>query len=216
MISLTEENYLKAIFHLKDADNRVTVNDISRLLQIKMPSVNSMMKKFAARKWVIYESYKPIRITASGFKQAALIVRKHRLTEMYLVEKMHFGWEDVHEIAEQLEHVKSEKFFDKMDQLLNHPTTDPHGEPIPDKDGNIIAQNLRKLSLCRPGAEVIFSAVTESDDVFLKFLNSRNLELGQKFMVLNIEDFDQSMTLLCEGEEKILSHKVTEKLLVKE
>ncbi len=215
MISLTEENYLKAIFHLTDEKRNATVNDISRMLQVKMPSVNSMMKKFAARKWVIYESYKPLKITDLGMKQAALVVRKHRLTEMFLVEKMNFGWENVHEIAEQLEHVQSEKFFDKMDELLNFPKTDPHGEPIPDKDGNIFAQDLKKLSACEIGTEVVFSAVTVSDDVFLKYLNSKNLELGQKLKILEIEEYDCSMTIQIAKNKVILSQIVTEKLLVK-
>ena len=101
MISLSEENYLKAIFHLADKENTVTINEISKFLDVKMPSVNNMMKKFAEKNWVRYESYKPLKITDSGKKQAALVVRKHRLTEMFLVEKMNFGWENVHEIAEQ-------------------------------------------------------------------------------------------------------------------
>ena len=141
MISLSEENYLKAIFHLADKENTVTINEISKFLDVKMPSVNNMMKKFAEKNWVRYESYKPLKITDSGKKQAALVVRKHRLTEMFLVEKMNFGWENVHEIAEQLEHIHSDTFFDKMDEILNFPKYDPHGEPIPDKDGNIIAQD---------------------------------------------------------------------------
>ncbi len=133
MNSLTEENYLKAIFHLISPQNTVTVNELSKLLKIKMPSVNSMMKKFADKNWVKYEPYQPICITDLGKKEAALVVRKHRLTEMFLVEKMGFGWEIVHEIAEQVEHIHSDLFFEKMDELLNYPKADPHGEPIPDK-----------------------------------------------------------------------------------
>ena len=167
MLSLTEENYLKAIFHLINDENTVTINELSKFLNVKMPSVNNMMKKFADKKWVIYESYKPLKITDSGKKEAALIVRKHRLTEMFLVEKMNFGWETVHEIAEQLEHIHSETFFDKMDELLNYPKYDPHGEPIPDKEGNIIAQDLKKLSSCEIGEQAIFTAVTITDDDFL-------------------------------------------------
>ena len=155
MNSLTEENYLKAFFHLSDDNNQVTVNELSKFLNIKMPSVNSMMKKFAEKKWVIYETYKPIKITDLGKREAAIVVRKHRLTEMFLVEKMEFGWENVHEIAEQLEHIHSEDFFDKMDELLNYPKVDPHGEPIPDKEGNIINQNFLKLSECKENVKYI-------------------------------------------------------------
>ncbi|MGA9211382.1 metal-dependent transcriptional regulator [Kaistella sp.] len=216
MISLTEENYLKAIFHLRNDDNTVTVNELSKFLNVKMPSVNNMMKKFAQKNWVIYEIYKPLKITEEGNKQAALIVRKHRLTEMFLVEKMNFGWENVHEIAEQLEHVHSDILFDKMDEILQYPKFDPHGEPIPDKEGNIIALDLQKLSSCRIGDQIIFSSVTVSDDEFLNYLNSKELELGKKLQILEIEKYDQSMTILKEDQIKItLSKMVCDKILVK-
>ena len=215
MISLSEENYLKAIFHLADKENTVTINEISKFLDVKMPSVNNMMKKFAEKNWVRYESYKPLKITDSGKKQAALVVRKHRLTEMFLVEKMNFGWENVHEIAEQLEHIHSETFFDKMDEILNFPKYDPHGEPIPDKDGNIIAQDLKKLSEFEKHEKVIFTSVTISDDDFLTYLNIKNLELGKEIEVLDIEIFDKSMTVKIDKTPTVLSKIVCDKILVK-
>ena len=215
MNSLTEENYLKAIFHLLDSENQVTVNELSKFLQIKMPSVNSMMKKFADKNWVIYETYKPIRVTELGRKEAAIVVRKHRLTEMFLVEKMGFGWENVHEIAEQLEHVHSEDFFDKMDEILNFPKVDPHGEPIPDKDGIIITQNLKKLSECKINDMVILTSVTISTDDFLNYLNQRNLALGAEILIKNIEKFDGSMQIEFSDRTEVLSKMVCEKLLVK-
>jgi DtxR family Mn-dependent transcriptional regulator len=215
MISLTEENYLKAIFHLRKDDNTVTVNELSKFMNVKMPSVNNMMKKFAQKDWVIYETYKPLIITALGKKEAALIVRKHRLTEMFLVEKMNFGWENVHEIAEQLEHVHSEMFFDKMDELLQFPKFDPHGEPIPNKDGAIISLDLQKLSETKKGDTVTFSAVTVSDDDFLNFLNSKELELGNILTVVDIEKYDESMTVGKDDNRKIvLSKMVCDKILV--
>ena len=215
MNSLTEENYLKAIFHLLDSENQVTVNELSKFLQIKMPSVNSMMKKFADKNWVIYETYKPIKVTELGRKEAAIVVRKHRLTEMFLVEKMGFGWENVHEIAEQLEHVHSEDFFDKMDEILNFPKVDPHGEPIPDKDGIIITQNLKKLSECKINETVILTSVTISTDDFLNYLNQRNLALGAEILIKNIEKFDGSMQITFSDRIEVLSKMVCEKLLVK-
>ena len=154
-----------------------------------------MMKKFAHKNWVIYEAYKPLQITTEGKKEAALIVRKHRLTEMFLVEKMNFGWENVHEIAEQLEHVHSDIFFDKMDEILNYPKVDPHGEPIPNKNGEIISLDLQKLSDCKMGEHVVFSAVTISDDDFLSYLNTKHLELGEKWEILEIEKYDQSIMI---------------------
>lgn len=215
MNSLTEENYLKALYHLVNENDEVSVNDLSRQLNIKMPSVNSMVKKFADKNWVKYESYKPIKLTESGKKEASLIVRKHRLTEMFLVENMGFGWENVHEIAEQLEHIHSDLFFDKMDEILNYPKMDPHGEPIPDKDGNIIQPDHKKLSKCKENQTVELASVTTSSEEFLNFLNKRDLSLGTKLKILQIEGFDQSMLIAYNGREENFSKTVCERLLVK-
>ncbi|MEG0761711.1 metal-dependent transcriptional regulator [Chryseobacterium sp.] len=213
--TLTEENYLKALFHLVDDNNNVTINELSKFLNVKMPSTNNMMKKFAEKKWVIYETYKPLTVTSSGMREASLVVRKHRLTEMFLVEKMNFGWENVHEIAEQLEHLHSQIFFDKMDEILNYPKYDPHGEPIPDKQGNIIAQDLLQLSNCSVGDKVIFTSLTLSDDGFLTYLTGKNLLLNTEISVLKIENFDKSMTIEINNSKEILSRQATEKILVK-
>ena len=213
--TLTEENYLKALFHLVDNEGKVTINELSKFLNVKMPSVNNMMKKFADKKWVIYETYKPLVVTENGKREAALVVRKHRLTEMFLVKKMNFGWENVHEIAEQLEHVHSQIFFDKMDEILDYPKFDPHGEPIPDKDGNIIAQDLQKLSACTVGETVIFASVTLSDDGFLSYLNDRKLLLNTRIKIIKIEEFDKSMTIEIGANKEIISRKATEIILVK-
>ena len=215
MNSLTEENYLKALYHFVNENDEVSVNDLSRQLNIKMPSVNSMIKKFADKNWVKYESYKPIRLTESGKKEASLIVRKHRLTEMFLVEKMGFGWENVHEIAEQLEHIHSELFFDKMDEILNYPKVDPHGEPIPDKDGNVIQPDLKKLSKCKENETVELASVTTSSEEFLNFLYKRNLSLGTEIKVLQREEFDQSMKVFYNNQEENFSKTVCDRLLVK-
>lgn len=215
MNSLTEENYLKALYHLVNENDEVSVNDLSRQLNIKMPSVNSMIKKFAEKNWVRYESYKPIKLTEYGKKEASLIVRKHRLTEMFLVEKMGFGWENVHEIAEQLEHIHSDLFFDKMDEILNYPKVDPHGEPIPDKDGNLIQPDLKKLSQCKENETVELASVTTSSEEFLNFLNKRNLSLGTAIKVLQKEDFDQSMKVSYNDQQENFSKTVCDRLLVK-
>lgn len=215
MHSYTEENYLKALFNLSAEKGEVTVNEVSKELGIKMPTVNSMMKKLADKKLVQYESYKPLRLTEKGKKEAGLIIRKHRLTEMFLVQQMGFGWEQVHEIAEQIEHLQSPAFFEKMDALLGHPTTDPHGSPIPDKSGKMEWLQYEKLSNCKPGDTVKLSAVLQTSDEFLKFLNSRELKLGQKIKVKRIEKFDDSMTVSYgKKTDEMLSHTVSERLLV--
>lgn len=181
--TLTEENYLKALFHLTQEKDFVQTNELSKLLSVKMPSVNSMMKKFAEKNWVTVEAYKPILVTDLGKKEAALVVRKHRLTEMFLVEKMQFSWDNVHEIAEQLEHVHSQLFFDKMDELLNFPTNDPHGESIPDKNGHYTPEKLIKLSDCQQNETLIIRVVDGSDDTFLKFLTKNDLKIGSKIVI---------------------------------
>ena len=215
MISLTEENYLKAMFHLSPGSGEVSVNELSRLLEIKMSTVNSMMKKLAQKKLVHYESYKPLRLTEKGRKEAALIVRKHRLTEMFLVQKMGFSWEQVHAIAEQVEHVQSPEFFEKMDELLNYPRTDPHGSPIPDKNGKIMPTHYVLLSDCAAGDKVVLKAVTHSTDDFLKYLNSRDLRLGLNMTIKTVEPYDGSMVCNCGSRKNLVfSQVVCSKLLV--
>ncbi len=214
MNTYAEENYLKALFNLSNEKGEVTVQELSKQLQIKMPSVNSMIKKLAEKKMVYYESYKPLRLTEKGKKEAGLIIRKHRLTEMYLVEKMGFGWEQVHQIAEQVEHLQSPLFFEKMDELLEFPKVDPHGSPIPDKNGNIQWLAYKKLNDLKPGDKVSLAAVTNSSEAFLKFLNSKDLHLGITVKVISIEDYDGSMIVAYGKKTKeTLSKTVCEKLL---
>ncbi len=217
MYSYIEENYLKALYNLADENGEVSTLALSRSLNIKMPTVNSMMKKFSEKGLVHYQSYKPLKLTDQGKKEAALILRKHRLTEMYLVEKMGFSWEDVHEIAEQIEHIHSDKFFSKMDELLDFPKYDPHGSPIPDSEGNVEWVNYKKLSECGIGEKVVLSAVINGSKDFLKYLNSKNFRLGLKLRIEGIEKFDRSITVLVveTGKTESLSNLVAEKLLVK-
>jgi len=215
MHSYTEENYLKALFNLADEKGEVSVNELSKGLGIKMPTVNSMMKKLAAQKLVHYESYKPLRLTEKGKREAGLIIRKHRLTEMYLAEKMGFGWEEVHAIAEQVEHIQSPEFFERMDALLGCPKTDPHGSPIPDKNGKIEWLQYSKLSECKAGETVKLAAVLHTSPDFLKFLNSRELQLGHKITILSVEPFDQSMVISYgKRHQEVISSLASERLLV--
>jgi DtxR family transcriptional regulator, Mn-dependent transcriptional regulator len=215
MHSYTEENYLKALFNLALEKGEVTANELSKRLAIKMPTVNSMMKKLADKKLVLYESYKPVRLTEKGKREAGLVIRKHRLTEMFLVQKMRFGWEQVHEIAEQIEHLHSPHFFEKMDEMLGYPTIDPHGSPIPDKTGKIEWVHYEKLSSCKPGETLKLAAVIETTDDFLKFLNSRELQLGLKIKIKSVEAFDGSMVVTYNKRTaETLSHTVCERLLV--
>jgi len=195
MVSPTEENYLKALFHLSHENGDVSVKDLSDQLSIKMPTATSMMKKLAEKGLVHYESYKPLKLTSRGLKEAGLIVRKHRLTEMFLAEKMGFSWEEVHEIAEQVEHVHSPLFFERMDKLLGYPKIDPHGSPIPDHEGNVENPKYTKLSDCKTGDKFTLLAVANSSEEFLHYLNSHRLKLDTEITVLSVEAFDASMTV---------------------
>lgn len=216
MISLTEENYLKALFAISADLGEVNINDLSKRLDLKIPTVTSMMKKLAEKKLVHYESYKPVTLTDKGRREAALIIRKHRLTEMFLAEKMGFGWEEVHEIAEQVEHVQSVTFFDKMDELLGYPKIDPHGSPIPDKNGKMEWIDYRKLADCSVGDTVTLAAVINTSPEFLKFLNSRELKLGVRIKIKFIEQFDRSMVVsYAKRNSETLTHIVCDRLLVK-
>ncbi len=215
MHSSTEEKYLKALLNLSQDKGEVSANEISKRLGIKMPTVNSMMKKLAEKELVHYESYKPVRLTEKGKKEAGLILRKHRLTEMFLVQKMGFGWEEVHAIAEQIEHIHSPSLFEKMDMLLEYPRIDPHGSPIPDSNGEMECIPYSKLSQCKAGDKVRLAAVIDSSDDFLIFLNSRELHLGLILEVKSVEQFDGSMIISYQGRSaEMLSRFVSEKLFV--
>jgi len=214
--SLTEENYLKALYNLTSTKEMVNVKELAEYFNIKMPTVTSMIKKLASKNLVEYESYRPLKLTSIGQRQAALIVRKHRLTEMFLVEKMGIGWEDVHDIAEQIEHIKSHILFDKMDELLDFPISDPHGSPIPDKDGNVRIEKLSRISDYKAGDTLKLKAVLNSSKEFLEYLNSKDIQLEQTINIINVESFDQSMTVSYSNHpNETLSHTVCKKLLVK-
>jgi len=217
MISLVEENYLKALLSLTNQQGVVNVNELSKRLEIKMPTVTSMMKKLAEKKLVKYESYKPLKLTEKGKKAAALIIRKHRLAEMFLVEKMGLGWEEVHDIAEQMEHIQSPVLFAKMDELLGFPKLDPHGSPIPDKSGKMKWKAYNKLSDCKKGDLVKVVAVINTSEEFLKFLTSRNISLGLEMKVKTVEAFDKSMVITWRNSiPEILSNTVCERILVEQ
>lgn len=216
MPTTTEENYLKALFNLSDTQGEVTISDLASKVEVSLPTANSMVKTLTKLKLLNYERYKPVTLTPEGKKQAALIIRKHRLTEMFLVKKMGFGWEEVHEIAEQMEHIHAPKLFQKMDEMLGFPTIDPHGSPIPDTQGRVHEVDFSPLPQCKTGQKVILAGLTNSSNEFLEFLNSRKLSLGTELTILSLETYDQSMVVSYLGhEQETLSEKVCERLLVR-
>ena len=215
MATPTEANYLKALLALADEEGRATISQLGQALGVSTPSVNSMVRKLSERGLIDYRKYQPLRLTADGRKAAALVVRKHRLTEMFLVDIMGFGWEEVHSIAEQIEHVDSPAFFNRMDKLMGHPQVDPHGSPIPDAEGEIRATEQRRLDECTPGETVTVTGLENSSDDFLHYLNARGMSLHTELEILTKESFDGSLTVAYAGHPReVLSKVVASKLLV--
>lgn len=215
MSSPTVENYLKALYNLANDKGEVGISELSKSLEVSKPTANSMVKSLMQNDWVKYEKYKPVKLTDKGRVAAALIIRKHRLTEMFLVEKMNFGWEQVHEIAEEMEHVNANTFFDRMDKLLDYPKFDPHGSPIPDKEGNVIKRDFKKLIDCQAGDHLRIVGINNSSKEFLEFLDSRHISLKLELSIKSIEAFDGSMVVNYKGHPaETLSQKVCERLLV--
>ncbi|WP_343328761.1 metal-dependent transcriptional regulator [Polaribacter staleyi] len=215
MFTLSEENYLKAIYHLElDADKGISTNAIAKKLETKASSVTDMVKKLSEKEVVVYKKYKGVKLTDLGNKIAANIVRKHRLWEVFLVEKLNFSWDEVHDVAEQLEHIKSEKLVDQIDAFLGFPTHDPHGDPIPDKDGNLKTIEKSLLSTLTKNESGICVGVDDSSSEFLKFLDKKGIMLGKKITVLDKEDFDNSLSILIEEKKLSISYKIANNLYI--
>lgn len=216
MFTLSEENYLKTIYHLELETNKgISTNAIAEKLATKASSVTDMIKKLSEKEVVIYKKYKGVKLTDLGKKSAANIVRKHRLWEVFLVEKLNFSWDEVHEVAEQLEHIKSSKLIDQLDSFLNSPTHDPHGDPIPDKDGNLKTIEKSLLSTLAKNESGICVGVDDSSSEFLQFLDKKGITLGKKITILDKEDFDDSLSILIEDKKLSISNKIANNLYMK-
>jgi len=217
MFTFSEENYLKAIYHLGSLTEKgVSTNAIAKKLETKASSVTDMVKKLAEKKVLIYQKYQGVNLTIEGKKTAALIIRKHRLWEVFLFEKLNFNWDEVHDVAEQLEHIKSPKLINEIDALLGFPTVDPHGDPIPDKEGEITIRKKVKLSTLKENEETVLLAVKDSSDDFLRYLNKKKIAIGNMIKVLHIEPFDNSVLVEINDIELLITNEVAENLLVKE
>ncbi|MEM6807330.1 MAG: metal-dependent transcriptional regulator [Bacteroidota bacterium] len=216
MPTSVKENYLKALYFLNKEDSRISVTELSNRLNVSKPSANNMIKSLQEHSWVMYEKYKPLQLTEEGRKAAAKVIRKHRLTEMFLVDIMGFGWEEVHEIAEQVEHINSEKLFARMDEMLGRPSFDPHGSPIPDEKGEILEQKYFSLSDLQMGQKAQLCAIANSSKELLHYLNKLDIQLGTIFQVLKTESFDNSLSISYDEKSPIMiSEKVSRSLLVK-
>ncbi|WP_026775801.1 metal-dependent transcriptional regulator [Polaribacter sp. Hel_I_88] len=216
MFTLSEENYLKAIYHLEaDSKKGISTNAIAKSLATKASSVTDMVKKLSDKKVVLYKKYQGVTLTDLGKKTAANIVRKHRLWEVFLVQKLNFSWDEVHEVAEQLEHIKSQKLINQLDALLGFPTHDPHGDPIPDKDGNLSKIDKTLLSTLSKNETGVCVGVDDSSSEFLQFLDKKGITLGKQITVLEKEDFDDSLSIEIDGKKLSISNKIANNLYIK-
>nr|WP_315151662.1 metal-dependent transcriptional regulator [uncultured Flavobacterium sp.] len=215
-MTFSEENYLKSIYHLTASlDGEVSTNAIAEMMDTKASSVTDMLKKLAEKDLVNYKKYQGVSLTENGKLVAKMIVRKHRLWEVFLVDKLDFSWDEVHDIAEQLEHIKSEKLINKLDDFLGNPTEDPHGDPIPDAQGRIIAIEKQLLSELQANQLGICVGVKDNSSEFLKYLDKQEIGLGTKIEVLTKETFDLSLKIKVNDIEFVISNKIASNLFVK-
>lgn len=216
MLSETEENYLKAIFHISKVDGEtVSTNAIAARLDTTAASVSDMIKKLAEKKLVHHQKYKGVELTDLGKSLAVNLIRKHRLWEVFLVDKLGFSWDSVHDIAEQLEHVKSDNLIEKLDKYLGYPKFDPHGDPIPDEKGNIIQVNLKQVEEFSEGDQVVLMGVSDSSDEFLQYLNKLGLKIGTTITIGEQFPYDNSRKIVFNKKEYFLSKQVLRQLLVR-
>jgi len=215
-MTYSEENYIKAIYHLSLFQKKgVNTNAIAKMIETKASSVTDMIKKLAEKGLVEYQKYQGVTLTDSGLYAAKMIVRKHRLWEVFLVDKLDFSWDEVHDVAEELEHIQSEKLINKLDAFLGFPTEDPHGDPIPNAKGEIKKVDKKLLSDLKIGQKSICVGVKDTSSEFLKYLDKQQIALGSNFEIKEKESFDASLIVLVNGNEMNISNKIASNLYVK-
>lgn len=215
MNSQIEENYLKAIYKLSQEENApVSTSKLAEELGVQSASVTDMIKKLSQKNLLSYKKYHGVSLSDKGRSEAVRIIRKHRLWETFLVEKLGFGWGEVHEVAEQLEHVRSEQLVDRLDAFLNYPKVDPHGDPIPDKDGVVRKQTNVPLTSLKSGESGVISAVKHDGKDLLDYLDRHNLVLGNQLEVIEKLEFDGSMEVKVAGQNQYVSEKIAGNILI--
>lgn len=214
-MTLSEENYIKAIYHLTlTSDGGISTNAIAEKLDTKASSVTDMLKKLADKNWVLYKKYQGVSLTDEGHMAAKMIVRKHRLWEVFLVDKLGFSWDEVHDIAEQLEHIKSDQLIERLAAFLGNPSKDPHGDPIPDQNGIVPVDAKILLSQAGVGMSAVCVGVKDSSSSFLQYLDSNKMALGSEIKVISKVDFDLSMKISVDQKEMVISNKIAANLFV--
>lgn len=215
-LSYAEENYLKAILKLSGSpDQTVSTNAIAAHLETSAASVTDMLKKLGEKELIEYQRYKGASLSELGHKIATGLVRKHRLWEVFLVQSLGMTWDEVHEIAEELEHIQSDRLIDSLDAFLGHPKFDPHGDPIPNAQGRYTLRTQVQLSTLQPGKTGIITGVREDDSTFLKHLSDKGLIIGTRVDVLTIDTYEQTHHLEVAGKAMVLSGQIAQHILIK-
>jgi DtxR family Mn-dependent transcriptional regulator len=214
MNTLAEENYLKSIYHLSLNSSSVSTNQLAGLLNTKASSVTDMLKKLADKELINYTPYQGVSLTAAGEKIAVNIIRKHRLWEYFLVEKLDFKWDQVHEMAEELEHISSNELIDRLDRFMGYPKHDPHGDPIPDCNGLFKIHNLKAVSSIGVNEGGVICGVRDHSTPFLQYLEKQELTIGKPVRVVEVIEFDRSVILETENKQVQISREAANNLLV--
>ena len=216
MNSFTVENYLKSIYKLLEkGEKSVTTTALAERMSIKAATVTDMIKRLSDKKLIHYEKYQGVKLTEKGKTIAIGTIRKHRLWESFLVDKLQFGWDEVHEIAEQLEHIQSDKLVDRIDAFLNYPKYDPHGDPIPDAKGIFNRTKSQLLAEMTTGQKCVMTGVVDHSPNFLQYLDKVGLSIGKELKLIEIVPFDKSLQVQINRKEKVfLSAEVAKNLLV--
>jgi DtxR family Mn-dependent transcriptional regulator len=213
--SASEENYLKTIFHLQTKDNNVTTNELAEKLRTKPASITDMMKKLKSRKLVNYQPYRGFRLTTEGRKVAIGIIRRHRLWEYFLSEKLNFSWDEVHEVAEQLEHVSNKKLIDKLDEYLAFPKFDPHGDPIPDTNGKMETGKQISLADVAVNKPARICYVANQSPLLLEYLQEKKIKIGAPVIVKRKFIYDNSLEIKLENNLLTITGQLAKNIFVK-
>ncbi|HKR06717.1 MAG TPA: metal-dependent transcriptional regulator [Bacteroidia bacterium] len=216
MNTLTEENYLKCIYKLSlNTPEGITTSAIADEMKTKSATVTDMLKKLSDKELIKYEKYYGVKLTEKGKKIALKIVRKHRLWELFLVKALDFKWDEVHIIAEQLEHIQSDELIARLDKFLGHPKTDPHGDPIPDQNGKIFSNHLIALSELAQKSSGEIAGVTEHSPSFLQYLEKSGLNLGNNIHVIEKHEFDKSIDIKINRKKNMhISNDIAKNILI--
>ena len=202
-LSTSEENYIKSIYHLQQNSSSVSTNALAEQIGAKPASITDMLKKLQTKNLINYNPYKGFRLSREGNKAALIIIRKHRLWEFFLVERLQFNWEEVHEVAEQLEHISSKKLIDKLDAFLDFPKFDPHGEPIPDSNGKLNEQQQMPLFDLPLNTLAVITSVNDKSTDLLTFLSNRKISIGTKLEIKQRLSFDNSLEVKIKNKQSI-------------